>query len=286
MEIHYDLKQINKLLSDIYTITGLTLGFWDNKMNLMTVQPPGQNPFCKRIRSTPEGLKRCISSDREILKQCAATHSVCTHRCHAGLHDSAVPLYFKDQLLGFITYGQMHNTSEEVLPFDKIADRLKDLPLDTERLHRDSETLPRYSREQLDAITTVAMACIRYTLFEKMIFTRETTRFEEVSEFIDLHLHQNITYETLMKEFHVSRSTLYDTFYRHAKMPVHAYIEKKRMERAADLLLHTADSVAAIAFSVGMEDQNYFTRRFKKYYSLSPLKYRKIGISDPVNGSG
>ena len=120
MKIDYNIEKISKLLHDLYLLTNLTLGFWDNNMNLMVVYPPEQTSFCRKIRSTAKGLERCLECDRIILHYCAITNTVCTRNCHAGIPDSALPLYHNELLLGFITFGQFINLSTNNLSYEEI----------------------------------------------------------------------------------------------------------------------------------------------------------------------
>ena len=55
----------------------------------------------------------------------------------------------------------------------------------------------------------------------------------------------------------------------------HEYLTSLRIEKAKDLLVHTHYSIAGIARAVGIEDQNYFSRFFKKQTGISPTEYRK-----------
>ena len=53
------------------------------------------------------------------------------------------------------------------------------------------------------------------------------------------------------------------------------YITEQRIKRAGELLAETENSVSEIGALVGFDDQNYFSRMFRKYTGLSPLNYRK-----------
>ena len=48
-----------------------------------------------------------------------------------------------------------------------------------------------------------------------------------------------------------------------------------RIQRAAELLRHGAESISEVAFSVGFEDNNYFSRQFRKTTGTSPRDYRR-----------
>ena len=153
MKINYDIQKIDALLHDIAAITGLTLGFWDNRMNLLVVQPPKQNPFCYAIRCTAEGRQRCAGSDFSLLTECIVNHGPATHTCHAGIPDSAVPLYYGESLLGFITFGQL---TDNLRPFDEIWQRIKDLGIPESEMRKAYNALPHCSCDHMRATTTIA----------------------------------------------------------------------------------------------------------------------------------
>ena len=48
------------------------------------------------------------------------------------------------------------------------------------------------------------------------------------------------------------------------------------MERAAELLKDTDQSMAEIANEVGYESQSKFTAQFRKAYGLPPTEYRRL----------
>ena len=53
------------------------------------------------------------------------------------------------------------------------------------------------------------------------------------------------------------------------------YIMEMRVKRAAQLLENTDIPAQKVGENVGISDQNYFSRIFKKYNGVSPLNYRK-----------
>ena len=53
------------------------------------------------------------------------------------------------------------------------------------------------------------------------------------------------------------------------------YITSLRLEQAARLLTDTDDTALSIGYQVGYSAPNYFSRAFKKFYGISPSRYRK-----------
>ncbi len=275
MKIDYNIEKIDKLLHDLHLITGLTLGFWDNNMNLMVIYPPEQSSFCREIRSTAKGLERCLECDRIILHHCAITNTVCTGICHAGLPDSALPLYHNELLLGFITFGQLINLSTNRLSYKEIKSRVSDLDINFTHLFRAYNELPRYDSQRLDATATIVSACIQQAIITKIVTVKNDNLQENISEYIANNLaDSSLSYKTLVKEFHISKSALYNLFNQYFGMSPHLYIETKRIKLGAELLRTTDKSILEISICVGINDQNYFSRRFKKHLTLSPTQYR------------
>lgn len=74
---------------------------------------------------------------------------------------------------------------------------------------------------------------------------------------------------------HMSESSLLATFKEATGQSPIDYLIHLRIERAAHLLCHSAHSIAEVAFSVGFEDSNYFSRQFSKTMKVSPREYRR-----------
>ncbi|WP_218038136.1 helix-turn-helix transcriptional regulator [Acrocarpospora pleiomorpha] len=82
------------------------------------------------------------------------------------------------------------------------------------------------------------------------------------------------TLTELSEHLHLAPGYLVRLFKNETGLPPMAYLTRQRVETAAALLLHTEEPVAHIGESVGWSDQNYFARRFKTHFGLSPTSYR------------
>lgn len=98
------------------------------------------------------------------------------------------------------------------------------------------------------------------------------------------YLRQNysrpIGIEELARETGISRSYLYRAFQAEFGCSPSAYLMEQRIERACQLLRHSALPIGAVAASVGYEDAFYFSRVFKKITGLSPSAYRERSGED------
>jgi AraC-like DNA-binding protein len=53
------------------------------------------------------------------------------------------------------------------------------------------------------------------------------------------------------------------------------FIRNVRLKRAAHLLKQQSDTVSQVGFTVGFEDQSYFSKCFKKQFGMSPTEYSR-----------
>jgi two-component system response regulator YesN len=58
-------------------------------------------------------------------------------------------------------------------------------------------------------------------------------------------------------------------------LSITAYVIKKRIEKAKQLLIERVLTLPEVAERVGFSDYNYFSRVFKKEVGVSPINYRK-----------
>lgn len=78
----------------------------DTKGRPLTV-PSNFSELCKLIRSSPEGMKRCIKSDTVVSSMAFKEKKTATHVCHAGLVDMASPIVVNNKYLGSVLCGQV-----------------------------------------------------------------------------------------------------------------------------------------------------------------------------------
>ncbi|MBY8978379.1 AraC family transcriptional regulator [Rhodobacteraceae bacterium NNCM2] len=83
------------------------------------------------------------------------------------------------------------------------------------------------------------------------------------------------TTEILARELAVSRSAFAERFTRAIGEPPMRYLARQRFEQAAAQLKETAHPVARVAYDIGYESEEAFSRAFRREYGLPPAAWRK-----------
>lgn len=94
-------------------------------------------------------------------------------------------------------------------------------------------------------------------------------------DYIHRNLAKPLSVSDIAREVGLSSGRLSVRFHEEVGVPIVQYIFQNRMEEAANLLMYTNLSIQDICTQVGILDSNYFSRRFKKFYGVSPGRYRK-----------
>ena len=94
-------------------------------------------------------------------------------------------------------------------------------------------------------------------------------------EHLRRHFVQAIRVETLAEMAGMSASQYSVRFRQLTGRSPRQYLTRLRLQRAAQLLDTSADSVASIARRVGYEDALYFSRAFRRLHDMSPTEYRQ-----------
>jgi len=115
--------------------------------------------------------------------------------------------------------------------------------------------------------------------------TKETTIVEEEEEHPFMAILEDIlerkaqdfsfSIEDIMSELNLSRSNIYKKIKDVAGCTPGEYIKAWRMNKAYSLLKKGTLNVMQVAHAVGMEDQFYFSKCFKKQFGCSPSKVAK-----------
>lgn len=98
---------------------------------------------------------------------------------------------------------------------------------------------------------------------------------KEVSEYIIRNLNEKMTVKQLTREFGISDTYLQNAFRSVYGMPVISFIRAQKMQSAAQVLIHTTQTVEEIAQTFGYENESKFSAAFKRIMGDSPGVYRK-----------
>lgn len=101
-------------------------------------------------------------------------------------------------------------------------------------------------------------------------------RFSKSLQFIEKNLSQDLSLSLLSEMEGMSKTYYSDQFSYELGIRPSDYIAHKREIKARALLENTVLSVAEIGVRVGIADQAYFCRFFKKRVGVSPKKYRLL----------
>ncbi len=94
--------------------------------------------------------------------------------------------------------------------------------------------------------------------------------------YIEEHLHEMIPMHEMASLCHLSRSYFSRLFQHDTGENYTDYVNRRKVERAKELLRDTPDSVSAIAAALGFMDVSYFVKLFKRFEGVTPLAYRKL----------
>ncbi|MFQ5570388.1 MAG: ATP-binding protein [Rhodothermales bacterium] len=113
---------------------------------------------------------------------------------------------------------------------------------------------------------------------EIAIPSAEAMFLERVREVVEAHMgNSNFGVEWLADEVGFSVRQLRRRLKAATRLSPGGYIRKMRLERARQLLAQQAGTVAEIAYAVGFQDPDYFSRLFKQTVGVSPSEYRTEG---------
>ena len=112
------------------------------------------------------------------------------------------------------------------------------------------------------------------------MYTEHRGRINIALAYIDTHLDSELPLEKIANVAHYSPFHFHRIFKTVTGEALNAYIIRKRIEKAASILIRRKDiSISELSLQYGFNSNSSFTRTFKKYYSISPSEFRKISPS-------
>lgn len=112
------------------------------------------------------------------------------------------------------------------------------------------------------------------TFIENDAFVAEDNLVVKVIDYIRKHYKENPSNREIGKHFGYHPNYLNSIVVKYSGESIHSYLMSYKMSKALDMLMTTNLSVKQIALSLNIQDQQYFSRCFKKIYGKQPSSFR------------
>ena len=99
-------------------------------------------------------------------------------------------------------------------------------------------------------------------------------RIARAVEYLEAHLGENITIADLADAACLSVGHFSRTFKATLGEPVWSYVQRRRCERARDMLVLTSETIAEIAHKCGFSSQAHLTTSIKRRFGVTPAAFR------------
>lgn len=119
--------------------------------------------------------------------------------------------------------------------------------------------------------------CIVYSYIEAAPESNEspeTDEFSAITEYLNEHIDEQVTVETITKKFAINRNKLNEIFMNQASMTCHDYLLNLRIDLAKSMLINTELPINEVSSRVGYPDPGYFAKIFKHVTGKTPTQYR------------
>ncbi len=108
--------------------------------------------------------------------------------------------------------------------------------------------------------------------------SQNLARLQIMMQYIHKNFSKHITLDDIANEVALSKSSVLNLFHQYLHTTPINYLIHYRLRIAAKLLTSTQNNIASIAQETGFEWSDYFCRKFKKRYGITPGEYRKNAI--------
>lgn len=273
-----NIRGLENIVQTFYEISGMDIAVIDNKNRIVARRYSG-NRFCALLHRSPSCLKMCERSDFLHMNEVKESGELVIYTCPFGIFEAISPIRKNGEVVGYLFLGMALEDGEDCHA-RPMARALEESPLiEKEQLKKSVEEIPRYSKERLTAYAEMLPILAEYIENNDLLAGTGRSIGQLTKDYIKKNLNHKITLADLSWNLHFSTVTLTEHFKREFGITITEYIMKKRMKKAAQMLVGDGIlPIKDIAEACGFADIEYFSRTFKQYHGMSPSTYRKQEI--------
>ena len=274
MALIFQDTELMELMQAFHRLTGIRIILFDESCTELLSYPLGDETFCSFMRKNPKFDEKCRMCDKSAIEKARKSKSLYVYKCHAGFIEATSPITEGDRIIGYMMFGQITDNKNKEEFFEQMVQLCREYGLDTEPNAKIKKIKYR-NEKQIFAAARILDACTGYVQMKEYVHPSGRELIDRIEQFVESHISEEIDVERLCREFHISRTRLYDLTRQYINGGVASFIRQKRLEKAKELLKTTDMSIPEISDAVGFTDYNYFLRVFKKEYGVPCGKIRR-----------
>ena len=144
--------------------------------------------------------------------------------------------------------------------------------------HEISDALFRFPAHRLSELEAQIHSFFDQLRQGETVHQRKDTISNMLIRYIDGHLSEPISRESLSKLVGLSPDYMSRIFKQETGIPLKEYIIEARLQKAARLLLTSKKSIAEISGEVGYPNFAYFSKLYKEHFGKPPSEVRRDGL--------
>lgn len=262
MELLYDKEKLIEILTEFNNVTGIRISFLED-YNVPVIGIPGDNcALCSFKQRDKAFYNKCKECDKTSFLKAKEQGELYIYECHYHLTEAVQPIKFNGETLGYFLLGQILTDKKRFLEENKPTSYEKTL-------------LSQFTETPINVVSSYAKILswvVQYTILNNDIRINHRSSFKTIVAYIKKNYAEQLSVDLLCKEFHYSRSSLFTLFKNESGLSVMEFVNETRLNKAKELL--STHSVSKVAEMVGISDNNYFSRIFKKRYGITPSQFK------------
>lgn len=228
--------------------------------------------YCRLLRFELGDDALCVKADRDGRDWAMTERTLVHYTCHGGLLEAIKPMYYSEELIGFVMMGQVRGGA--TLPARK-AQRWS-AAVGDDRLSQAWSSVPALRKARMDHLLPLFSSLVDLILAKHMVSILGRHPLDPVLARMMDH-----------PEEHLSLAAVAGLVGRSPDRTAHLFGEaygrsfktlqrEIRMKRAVELLSKTCTmGMKELAAHCGYEDPLYFSRVFRMHFGIAPSRFRK-----------
>jgi AraC-like DNA-binding protein len=241
---------------------------------------PNENPFCALMATSNRSCAACLQLQRKIEDQAKLEPK--TLKCFAGLCDSAVPVRVGENLIAFLSTGQilLHKPSRR--QFAKTTRTLLKWgsEVDLKRLEEAYFQTRVVTKRQYESVLRLLSVFAQHLsgMSNQLMIRSEAAEAPAVTRarvYIAEHHSDEVALGDVARAVNMSAFYFCKTFKKATGVTFTDYLARVRVEKVKNLMLNPHKRVSEAAFEAGFQSLSQFNRVFRRIAGEAPSAYRE-----------